>query len=460
MAITVSEIEQDITARYRERTARSKVRDEEAQAYMPGGETRIATYYAPYPAYMVRGEGCYLVDYDDNRYIDFLNNYTSLIHGHAQPAIVEMAADQLTRGTVFGGPAEHQLELAKLLCGRVPGIDLLRFTNSGTEATMMAMRVARAFTGKEIIVKMDGGYHGSHDFVEVNVWPDTESDGPPGPHLEGRGVPSSVLNAVMVAPFNDLKTMEDILKQHRDRIAAIIVEPIPNAGGMVPPEPGYLRGLRELADQYSVVLIFDEIVTFRLSTGGMQLIENVTPDLTALGKIIGGGFPVGAFGGRKEIMDHFNPRNPDFLVHTGTFNGNNMTMVAGITAMENLDQSVIERINGLGESFKDGINRAFQSAGIRGQALGYGSMCQVHWTDRKILSPRDGALAAAGIGQLRELLHLELMNRGVYSGPRGMFCISTAMLDKDIDRAIDAFQAALLTLKPYAAEIAPHLMID
>ncbi|MBN8634673.1 MAG: aspartate aminotransferase family protein [Anaerolineae bacterium] len=449
-----------IYQRYLARTATSRRRDEEAQQVLPGGDTRIATYYAPYPTYMVRGSGCTLYDADGGQYIDFLNNYTSLIHGHAHPAIVEVAADQVMRGTVFGAAAEPQIQLARMLTERVPSIDLVRFANSGTEATMMAMRTARAFTGKNVIVKIDGGYHGSHDFAEVSVYPDTTSNRLPEPHVEGRGVPRSVLNEIMVAPFNDLSGLELILSQHAAVIAAVILEPMPNAGGMVPPQPGYLAGVRRLCDQYGVLLIFDEIVTFRLHSAGMQAIAGVQPDLTALGKIIGGGFPVGAFGGKREIMSQYDPRHPQFIMHTGTFNGNNMTMSAGIAALEHLPQSAIDRVNALGDRLRDGITAAFHTAGIAGQALGFGSLMQVHWTNQPIPAPREAALAARSAGRLQELLHLELLNRGVHIGPRGIICTSTAMTDADITFALDQFAAALATLRPYVAEMAPHLLLN
>ena len=458
-AVSAAQVEHDIEARYRERTGGSRARHREAQNYLPGGETRSSTWYAPYPTYMVAGEGAWLRDCDGNRYVDFLNNYTSLIHGHAQPAIVEEAADQLTRGTVFGSASEPQMKLAKLLINRIPSIDMLRFTNSGTEATMMMMRAARAFSGRDIIVKMDGGYHGSHDFVEVNVSPDLETAGRPAARVEGRGVPNSVLNAVMVVPYNDLAAMEQLLSQHHQRIAGIIVEPMPNAGGMIPPAPGYLRGLRALADRFGVLLLFDEIVTFRLSSGGMQAAEDLRPDMTALAKIIGGGFPVGAFGGRADIMAQFSPAaGADFLYHSGTFNGNSVTMTAGVAAMSHLDQAAIDRINALGERLAAGINAIFESLAIRAQCLGYGSLQQIQWTDASVVSLRDAARAGEGIGRLRELLNLELLNRGVYTSNRGMFCTSTPMGDAEIDFALGALESALRSLQPYIREVAPRLL--
>jgi len=457
-AVGATQVEHEVEARYRERSAGSRARHEEAQRYLPGGETRSSTWYAPYPTYMAAGEGAWLRDCDGHRYVDFLNNYTSLIHGHAQPAIVEEAADQLTRGTVFGSASEPQVALAKLLIERIASIEKLRFTNSGSEATMMMMRAARAFTDRDIIVKMDGGYHGSHDFVEVNVSADLASTAQPATRIEERGVPEAVLNAVMVAPFNDLSAMGALLSEHHQRIAGIIIEPMPNAGGMVPPAPGYLRGLRELADRFDVLLLFDEIVTLRLSSGGLQEAEDVIPDMTALAKIIGGGFPVGAFGGRADIMSQFDPGGASLLSHSGTFNGNNITMTGGLAAMKHLDQGAIDRINGLGERLGAGINALFASLGIRAQCLGYGSLQQIQWTDAPLVTLKDAARAGQGIDGLRKLLHLELLNRGVYTSNRGMFCISTPMGSAEIDFALDALAEALRMLKPYMREVAPRLV--
>ncbi len=453
-----TEIEQSIMKRYRERSASSLARHQKARRHLPGGETRSSTWYAPYPTYMAAGEGAWLTDCDGNRYIDFLNNYTSLIHGHAQPEIVEEAADQLTRGTVFGSASEPQVALAKLLTERVPSMELLRFTNSGTEATMMMMRAARAYMSRDIVVKMDGGYHGSHDFVEVNISADMSSPAKPAARIEERGVPEAVLNAVMVASFNDLAAMEALLREHHQRIAGIIVEPMPNAGGMTPPAPGYLRGLRELADRFGLLLLFDEIVTLRLSSGGLQEAEGVIPDMTALAKIIGGGFPVGAFGGRADIMSQFDPAGSAKLSHSGTFNGNDITMTAGLAAMKRLDQRAIDRVNGLGGRLAAGINALFASLGIRAQCLGYGSLQQIQWTDEPVVTLQDAARAGQGIGRLRELLHLELLNRGVYTSNRGMFCMSTPMTEAEIDFALAALEGALRTLKPYMREVAPRLL--
>jgi glutamate-1-semialdehyde 2,1-aminomutase len=451
-------VAQSIIRRYQNRTPESRLRDARAKEHLPGGDTRSATYFLPYPSYMVKGDGCHLYDCDGNTYLDFLSNYTSLVHGHAFPPVIRAVRAQLLNGTVLGSVASSQAELAEILCRRIPGMEMVRFCNSGTEATMMAMRAARAFRGKDIIVKMDGHYHGAHDYAEVNIIPAPEPDGLPSMHLEGAGVPARILDTMMVARFNDLESVETVLKQHADKIAGIIVEPMTNSVGTIPPKPGYLQGLRELADHYGVLLIFDEIVTFRLGLGGLQSLEDVQPDITTLGKIIGGGFPVGAFGGRREVMSRFDPAHPQTLVHSGTFCGHNITMAAGVAALQNYGQGEIDRINTLGQRLRTGFDQAFRDAGIRGQTTGLGSVLFVHWRDGEIREPRDTGVGILGAKDLPGLLHLEMMNQGIYSAFRGMYCVSTPMTEKEIDRAIEAFGAALGVLKPHVREVAPHLL--
>jgi glutamate-1-semialdehyde 2,1-aminomutase len=219
-----------------------------------------------------------------------------------------------------------------------------------------------------------------------------------------------------------------------------------------------LKGLRELADRHGVLLIFDEIITFRLSLGGLQRLEGVRPDITALGKIIGGGFAVGAFGGRKEIMARFDPAHPKTIMHSGTFCGHNVTMAAGVAALQGHGQTEIDRINQLGERLREGFDQAFRAAGIKGQTTGLGSLMQVHWRDGEITSPRDTGIGILGAKDLPRLMHLEMMNRGIFAAPRGMYCISTPMTEKEVDRAIGAFAATLEVLKPHVAEATPHLI--
>jgi glutamate-1-semialdehyde 2,1-aminomutase len=457
MGNEAEDISQKILGAYKEKTPGSMAHQAMAGRYFPGGDTRSATYFSPYPVYMERGRGCYLYDADGNQYLDMLGNYTSLIHGHALPAIVEAIREQALNGTVFGSAGAVQYLHAEHLCSRIPAMDMIRYCNSGTEATLFAIRAARAFSGRDSIIKMDGGYHGGHDLAEVNILADIETDGPPRASARA-GVPASVLQDVRVVPFNDLAAIASLLETDAGRIAAIIVEPVLGAGGVIAPQNGYLAGLRELADRFGVLLIFDEVITLRLSTGGMQKLTGVTPDLTSLGKIIGGGLPVGAFGGRADIMARFDPAHPQAIFHSGTFNAANMVMAAGLCALKALDQPAIDRINTLGDRLKTGFNNAFKEAGIRGHVTGIGSLNQVHWCDGLLQNARDAARALAGAGELPGLLHLELMNRGIYSAKRGMFVISTPMSELEIDKTVAAFAGTLDMLRPYIAARYPQLI--
>ncbi len=444
----------EILSRYVKRTPKSCAFDKKAKQSLPGGDTRSITFFKPYPTYMSQGAGCRLTDVDGNEYIDFLNNYSALVLGHAHPKVRDATKAQLDRGTALGGPAECQIQHAEHLCARFPEMDMVRYCNSGTEATMFAMRAARAYTGKDAIVKMDGGYHGTHDYAEVNVIHDL-----PLGSLDCPGVPTAVLQDVYVTPFNDLQALADTLACHGDRIAAIIIEPMLGASGVIPPGEGYLKGLRFLADKHNILLIFDEVITFRLSLGGLQKVEKVTPDLTTLGKFIGGGFPVGAFGGRREIMSHYDPDHPQRLYHSGTFNANNITMTAGLAAMQAYDQQEVDRINMLGERLRQGYRETLKKCGIKGIITGLGSLAQIHWGAGEIKSASDSRGHFKAAKDLPRLLHLELMNRGIFIAPRGFCCISTPMTDEEIDHTINVFSHALEELKPYVAAETPFLLI-
>ena len=449
-----------IVQTFKQRTQGSQEWDARAKKSLPGGDTRASSYYTPYPAYMARGEGCYLYDLDENRYIDFLNNYTSLIHGHAHPATVSAIQEQAARGTVLGSAAEVTVEHAEMLCSRVPSLESVRYCNSGTEATHLAMRAARAFTGKDIIVKMDGGYHGSHDYVQVNVKPNTAEEDLPRRRLTTRGVPAAVMEGMQVVPFNDLDALEDLLRAHSGEVAAIILEPVLGSGGGVEPQPGYLRGVRQLADTYDVLLIFDEILTFRLDVGGIQSAVGVAPDLTSVAKFIGGGLPLGAFGGRQEIMAPFDPTHPQTIPHNGTFNGNNVTMAAGLATLKAYGAGEVKQINELGQRLKDGFNRAFQAAGVKARAAGLGSIIPIHWSEGEIRTARDAVAAQEAARTLPKLLHMEMMNRGIFSAPRGQFTISTPMTAREIDTAVKVMAQSLKVVKPYMVEHTPNLLRD
>jgi glutamate-1-semialdehyde 2,1-aminomutase len=442
---------QAILDRYLARTRTSAALHARTKKLIPGGDTRAITFYRPYPFHAAAGRGCRLEDVDGNRYIDLVGNMTALIHGHAHPHVTAAIRRQMELGVCHGVPVEAQARLAELICGRVASVESLRFANSGSEATLFCLRAARAFTGKDAVLKIDGGYHGNHDFVQVNPMPDMGAAGAPRPQRT-KGVPACVEAETFVVPFNDLPAAEAVLAAHADRIAAVILEPMLGAGGGVPPQAGYLQGMRALADRYGALLIFDEVISFRLHAGGLQTAAGVRPDLTAFGKIIGGGFPVGAFGGRREIMELFEPLRPDGIAHSGTFTGNAVTMAAGAANLEIYGQAEIDRINALGERLAAGLNAVFEQARVAGRTRGIGSLVGIALTEAPLATSRDVVASLAATGEVLHFLHLELLNRGVYFMSRGMFVVSTPMTVAEIDRTVAIFGEALETVRPLIAE--------
>ncbi|MCH8225826.1 MAG: aspartate aminotransferase family protein, partial [Chloroflexi bacterium] len=330
-------------ARYLEMTPNSKSRWEEAAKYLPGGDSRHSIFWEPYPIFVTSASGCHVVDADGVDRLDFINTMTTLILGHAAPPVMEAVQEQLGKGVAYNAPNEHQIRLAKLLCQRIPSFDLVRFTNSGTEATLNTIRAARAFTGKNRFVKVEGGYHGTHDAVTISVRVDPDTAGDP---LRPKAVPNSaglaagVEDQVTIIPFNETEAALRILEENKDELAAVIVEPVMGSVGMVPASAEYLTMLRDFTKANGIVLIFDEVISFRVAPGGSQQYYGITPDLTALGKIIGGGFPVGAFGGREDIMELYDPTKGAKVSHAGTFNANPITMLAGAVTLEQLTDDV------------------------------------------------------------------------------------------------------------------------
>lgn len=320
--------ETDIERAYVSRTKMSKIFDETACQYLPGGSTRSATDTHPYPIYMDGGKGCILTDVDGNEYIDFMNNYTALILGHAHPKVKQAISEQMQKGILLGAPSQNQYELGQLICERVDSVDRVRFCNTGTEAVMYVLRAARAVTGKRKVVKMEGGFHGTTEQVEISVSPDLALAGRaerPISLPDTQGITQGVLQDVLVVPYNNIDATKKIINENRKEIAAVIVEPVMGYAGMIPAEKEFLEFLRKITVQNNIILVFDEIITFRLAPGGAQEIYGVKPDLTTFGKIIGGGLPIGAFGGRGDIMDIFSPKRENPMHHSGTFNGNALT---------------------------------------------------------------------------------------------------------------------------------------
>lgn len=422
-------------AAYTARTPRSAALYAQAVASLPGGDTRTGTFFLPYPPFMDHGRGARMWDVDGNEYVDFLGNFTSLIHGHAHPHITAAIAAQAARGTAFPFPGEPALRLAEEIRRRVPSMERLRFCNSGTEAVMGAIRAARAFTGRSKVLKIEGGYHGSADVAQVSV--NAGLDAAPYPHGKGQGpgVPDGVVGDVLVTPYNDLATLEQVVRAHAAELAAVIVEPHLTAAGVIPAEPAFLAGARAVTAACGVPLIFDEIITLRLATGGAQGAYGVTPDLTTIAKIIGGGLPVGAFGGRADIMATFDPRARGTVSHSGTFNGNAVTMAAGLAALELLTDDATAHLNALGAALRVGVQQALDDAGVEACVTGSGSLGHVHFCHGPVRDYRD---AQRGHGERTRLFHLALLARGFVCASRGMLVTSTPMTMADVEALVGA----------------------
>ncbi len=450
---TRAEVEADILADFRAASPRSAALHAQARKVMPGGDTRTVAFHAPYPLAVEHGQGCRIQDADGRGYIDLLNNYTSLIHGHGHPAVAAAVAARLATGTAFPAPNEAQTRLAEMLTERVASVDMVRFCNSGSEGVMNALRAARAFTGRDLIIKMEGGYHGTYDDVEVSVHPDPRdpetgpADAPVGV-LGTRGVPRNTTDNVLVTPLNDIAAAERLLAARGREVAAVIIEPVMGSAGMLPADRAFLEALRRLTEDHGALLIFDEVMSFRLEPGGVQEHYGVRPDLTTFAKIIGGGFPVGGFGGRASVMEQFVPARPAPLWQSGTFNGNLITMVAGVAAMEAYGPDEVARINALGERLRQGLRDALAAAEIPGTVTGYGSFAGIHLATDQVRNYRDAAMADKSLARL---LHLALLLEGIYVAPRLMLCTSTAMDDAVIDEVLAGFGRALAGIRPAIA---------
>jgi glutamate-1-semialdehyde 2,1-aminomutase len=416
-----------------------------ALASLPGGNTRTTVFMKPYPIYAARGEGCRVWDLDGNAFIDCINNFTSQIHGHAHPALIEAATAQLALGSAFGMPTESEVELAELLAARLPSVDQVRFCNSGTEAVMMALKVARAHTGRPKIAKCEGAYHGSYDYAEVSLDPTPEAWGRNAPVsvAYAKGTPDNVLADVLTIPFNDTEAAVSLIREHGRELACVLVDPMPNRAGLAPADQVYLEALRKITREIGALLIFDEVITFRVGYRGAQGLWNIEPDLTTLAKIIGGGFPVGAVCGAKEFMAVFDPRGgKPALPHGGTFSANPVTMRAGIAAMELLDEAAFARLDAMGQAVRSGIDAAFRRHNVPGRTVGLGSLLKVHFADRPVRDYRS-AYPTEEEAARQAVFNRALLNRGVLAAGNGLMALSTPMTDADIDAIIDAASVAL-----------------
>ncbi len=416
----------------------------EALELMPGGVSspvRAFRAVGGNPVFVERGEGAYLVDVDGNRYLDYVLSWGPLILGHAHPRIVAALEEAVRRGTSYGAPSPLELELARLIRDAMPSVELVRFVSSGTEATMSALRVARAFTERSKIVKFTGCYHGHADLLLVQAGSGVATLGLP----DSPGVTPGAVQDTLTAPYNDLEAVERLFAEHPRRIAAVIVEPVAGNMGLVVPVEGFLRGLRALTESEGALLVFDEVMTgFRVHPGGAQTLYGVTPDLTTLGKVIGGGLPVGAYGGRREIMELVAPAGP--VYQAGTLSGNPLVMTAGIETLRELGEpGVWDRIVRAGERLRVGLGDAATAAGVAAQPTQVGTMFGLFFAATPIRSWEDAKLADTG---RFATFHRALLDRGVYLAPSQFeaWFLATAHGDDEIAATIAAASEAFASL--------------
>lgn len=419
------------------RDARSSALFAKAQRVIPGGVNSPARAFRAVgrePVFIARGEGCRMWDADGNEYVDFVGSWGPLLLGHRHPEVVAAVRDALERGTSFGAPTEAEVELAELITEVVPSMETVRLVNSGTEATMSALRVARGYTGRDLAVKFVGNYHGHVDSLLVKAGSGLATLG----ISDSAGVPGGVASTTLPLPYNDIPAVDEAFDRHGDRIAAVILEPVVGNMGCVPPEAGFLARLREVCSQHGAVLIFDEVMTgFRVALGGAQSLFGVTPDMTTLGKVIGGGLPVGAFGGRREIMDCVAPLGP--VYQAGTLSGNPLAVAGGLATLKHLRShpEVYERVESVGARLRAGVMEAASSAGITITSNRVGTMLTFFFTDRKVRNWEDAATCDT---EAFARYFREMLDRGIYlpcSQYEALF-VSSCHGDGDIERTVEA----------------------
>lgn len=393
-------------AHYTAANPKSLALHREAERSLPGGNTRTVLFFGPFPLRFAGGDGCYLNDVDGHGYVDFLAEYTAGMFGHSHPVIRRAIDKALDFGVNIGGHTELEVRLAEAVTARFSSMQRVRFTNSGTEANLMAISLARAFTKRSKVMVFTGGYHGGVLYFRHG------------------GSPVNAPFPFLLARYNDIESVRTLAKANASDIAAIVVEPMFGSTGCVPASDDFLHGLRKVADESGALLILDEVMTSRLAPGGLQSVVGVKPDLTTLGKYVGGGMSFGAFGGRADVMALFDPTRPDALPHAGTFNNNTLTMSAGLAALTEIaTPEAVTRLNARGDHLRDKLNGIARKAGARMQFTGRGSMLAVHFADWPI---SDEADADRGNQDLKELFFFDLLDRGVYIARRGMIVLSLA----------------------------------
>jgi glutamate-1-semialdehyde 2,1-aminomutase len=394
------------------------------------------------PLFIQRADGCHLYDVDGNRYIDYIGSWGPMILGHRHPAVIRAITAVLERGTSFGAPIDLEIELAEMVIRAVPSVEVIRMVNSGTEAAMSAIRLARGATGRNLVIKFDGCYHGHADTLLVAAGSGVATLSIPG----SPGVPESVAQHTLSLPYNDIECVKQVMKEKGTQVACIIVEPVAGNMGLVVPKEGFLNALREVSEKSGSILIFDEVMTgFRVHYGGAQALCGIRPDLSCFGKIIGGGLPVGAYGGRREIMAHIAPQGT--VYQAGTLSGNPVAMAAGIATLKELQKpGFYEALDNSSERLAAGLKQAASEAGVPAQTQRVGSMLGLFFTDNEVTS-----FAAAKTCNLNTFtaFYNGMRQQGIYLAPsqfEALF-VSAAHSDQDIDRTVDAARMVLKDVK-------------
>jgi glutamate-1-semialdehyde 2,1-aminomutase len=434
----------DVLESYGRLNPRSRNLYEKACKSLPDGCTRNVLYTLPFPVYMARGEKARIFDVDGNERIDFNFNNTTLILGHNHPKVLKAAREQIEKGTVLGAPTELEVALAEEILSRI-NAERLRFTPSGTEANIQAIRLARSYMGREKIAKCEGAYHGSWDTVDISVTPPLHLAGSataPYAVPQNEGVPKGVLENTLIIPFNDSESAEEIIRNHKDELAAVILEPIQRD---MPPKHGFLKALREITERYGILLIFDEVISFRLSRGGAQEFYDVHPDITTMGKIIGGGFPIGAYASSTEIMkplmippSKFPEVKQARLGFSGTFNAHPITMAAGLATLKELKPAVYEEMDKTADIMRRGLSSILDDRRLKYNVSGIGSFFHIDWTKENVVNYRT---AATEDRLLSRTFSTELMNRGVFLW--GHPNVSAVTSSEDVKIALEAVGRSL-----------------
>ena len=424
-------------------SARSAEAFHRARSYFPDGTTRATIERDPIPRYANSGEGAYLTDLDGNRSLDLNCNFTTLIHGHAFPPVLEAVSQQMRLGTCFANPTDVEIQLAEIICERIPRVDRVRFVNTGTEAVLFAVKAARAFTGRTQIAKIEGAYHGAYDWVEVSQSSNPENWGPPErpnsvPYY--KGMPQSVLDETLVLRFNDAEGAVRLIEERREYLAAVLLDPMPSRGGLICPEPEFIEAVQTVCAKHSILVIADEVLNLRQGYHGASERYGLKPDLITMGKIIGGGMPIGAIGGREDVMRVFSAEGGrPLLPQGGTFSANPLSVVAGIAAMNALDKAAFTRLEQLGDSVREGITSAIAKHGAPFCVTGAASLLRVHPTR---VPPRDyrDAFASPQQNKVMKELGRYFAERRIVFPAGAAACLSTPMGSSEIDLIISTFE--------------------